>query len=196
MMVSETAFHEAAHAVVAADLRVPFTYVTAVAGPKHGGKLEGGLFKLRLFVSNRRGGFRRRSAEELRKMARERLPRHAVVALAARALCSSMEFRTASGRRLPPSKLGYDGDEKIVKDVARQLGIKGFAAWREQMLDHARDIVALPHVARAVQWVARNLETECQIHAMKRGTGRLSAKDVRWILCAASGLESGRKKAA
>ena len=140
MLVSETAFHEAAHAVVAAHLRVPFSYVTAVACTRYAGKVEGGLFKLRLFVSDRRGGFRRRSEEELRKMTRERLPQYAVVALAARALCSSMEFRTASGRRLPPSKLGYDGDERIVQDVARQLGIKGFAAWRKQMLDHARDV--------------------------------------------------------
>ena len=140
MLVSETAFHEAAHAVVAAHLKVPFSYVTTVACTRYAGKVEGGLFKLRLFVSDRRGGFRRRSEEELRKMTRERLPQYAVVALAARALCSSMEFRTASGRRLPPSKLGYDGDERIVQDVARQLGIKGFAAWRKQMLDHARDV--------------------------------------------------------
>jgi hypothetical protein len=199
MMVSDTAVHESAHAVVAAYLKVPFSYVSAVACPKYGGKVQGEGLRARLYVSNRRGGFRQRSDEELRNLSRRRLAGMAVVALAARAAMEAMEFKTAGGRRLSASELGYKGDEKLLKDFARELGIHDFAAWRKQQLNCARDIVATPHVARAIQWVARNLEAERQIYAMKRGNGRLSAKDVRWILRAASGLESAltrRKKAA
>jgi hypothetical protein len=189
LMVTDTAVHEAAHAVVAAHLKVAFRYVSAVACRKYGGKVQGGSSRVaRLYVSDRRGGFRQRSDEELRNIYCRRLADKAVVALAARAEMETMEFKTAGGRRLSASELGYKSDEKLLKDFARELGIRDFGAWREQQLKRARDIVAIPHVARAIRWVARRLEAERQIHAMKRGNGRLSSKDVRWILRAASGF--------
>ena len=93
-----------------------------------------------------------------------------------------MKVKTLRGRRLSVSELGYQGDEQIVKDMAHELGIRQFAAWRRQQFERAKVIVAIPHVAQALRLVSEKLELERLFHAEKLGNGRVAAKYVRWLL--------------
>jgi hypothetical protein len=44
----------------------------------------------------------------------------------------------------------YTSDERHLRWYAKALGIKKFAAWRERLLDRAREIVVIPQVRRTI----------------------------------------------
>ena len=177
--ISEIAFHEAAHAVVAAHLKMPFRYATAVAskGFGDGGHVTLESKRVRLYLRPRSGPYRRRSDEEIKAMGREHDHCDAVVTLAARAALENMAFEDEDGTPLPPCEGQYECDEKDVRTIADDLGVDDFAAWRERQLQRAREIVALPHVRRAIDLVAKYLEVERVKHANGTGNGRLAAKE-------------------
>lgn len=184
--ISESAFHEAAHAVVAAHLKLPLRYAT-VAG--EGGHVTIATRRVRLYLSNRRGGYRERTGEEIKTMSREHDGCLAVAVLAARAALENMEFEGEDGNPLPLCEGQFDGDEQALREIALDLRVDDFAAWRARQLDLAREIVAISHVQKAIDLVAKYLEVERGKHANGTGNGRLAAKEVRWTLRALRALE-------
>jgi hypothetical protein len=202
--ISESAFHEAAHAVVAAHLKMPFRYATAVVSKgfgDYGGEDIGGHVtcerkRVRLYLSDRRGRYRRRSDEEIKAMGREHGHCGAVVGLAARAALENMEFEGEDGNPLPLCEGKYEGDEKMLRTIASDLGVDDFAAWRERQLQRAREIVAIPHVRKAIDLVAKYLEVERVKHANGTGNGRLAAKEVRSVLRVFRAFEKRKQRAA
>jgi len=183
LRVGHIAVHEAAHAVAAAYLKVPFRCVTLRSFSKTdaGHVRAEGLHGISRFVSDRRGGYRPRSKKELKDIANRMLTDRAVMVFTARAAVESAPLLSANGRPLSTSEIqgSYQQDEKQIKDIAHCLRASDFEAWRKQMLKRARDIVSIPHVWRSILSVALRLEQEMRTYEMKVGNGRVSATEVR-----------------
>lgn len=181
-LISYDAIHEAAHAVVAAHLRVPFRYVTIHPRRVDGGWEDGHLqiahrLRIRLYISDGRGGFRPRTGEEAQATRERYITNVAVVALGARAFCvsSHISFKQVNGKTFVPD--GFDGDEKLVSKFAKELGIKNVRIWRRGLLQRAREIVARSDIRLAIREVALELEISKNI-----GNGRVGGKVVRDVL--------------
>jgi hypothetical protein len=190
------AIHEAAHAVIAAYLRVPFTYATIIPEKRSGGHVRPKKRRgIRSFSENRRtGAWRWRTDQEIERQFKRQVEHHAVVLLAPRAAFEVLREFPRDAER----KEAYSGDEKSLRSISgkkagavtihrktswsnkcetgRPIHINitngDFSAWRASMLQRARKLVALPHVREAIWAVAWELE----VHKM-------SGSEVRaWIV--------------
>jgi len=119
-LVSYAAIHEAAHAVVAVHVRVPFHYVTIHPRRVDGGWEDGHIhvahkLRIRLYMSDGRGGFRPRTEAEAQATRERYITNVAVVALGVRAFCVSsyISFKQANGKAFVPD--GFDDDEKLIR---------------------------------------------------------------------------------
>jgi len=89
-----------------------------------------------------------------------------IVALAARAALEQYP--------VPHDEYSYQGDENTLRNINCRVSEVEFNAWREGLLQHAREIVRLPHVTAAIEFLARLLD----------GSGKKSfpASEVRHVL--------------
>jgi hypothetical protein len=141
MFISEAAMHEAAHAVVAAYLRIPFSYVT-IRPRVLGGLKTGGHVQLR----------RRNHPATVPES-------EAIMALAAR-----VEIALHSWDGEIPEESYIDDEAKLIA-LSKGMGIadSDFRAWRDALFQRAREIVAIPYVSNAIEAVTNALEYKKRI---------------------------------
>ncbi len=161
------ATHEAAHAVVAAHLRFPFSSVTIKHGVLNGTKIGGRIVpRQRQSISVRSPAYDRKTRTYLpltdqqmdARIEREsdrQLTTTAIVGLAARAEINRQ------GRDEEAPEIHYGFDEQTVAFLYPQLRVAppDFLTWRAAMYQQARRIVSLACVSDTIESVAYSLDT-------------------------------------
>jgi hypothetical protein len=167
-----TAIHEAGHAVIAAYLRDSFTRVT--------------IFKSRPHVRMEpyRGTGRSILNTVLVAKHYRFISRRGIVAVGARAAVEYYKhILTRNQRHWLFLEMSYEVDEKRLKFLSDsyfddiKIGEASFKEWREHLLVEARNIVAIPFVARAIAVVALELQNDFLFN--KKG---MPSKRVRQLL--------------
>jgi hypothetical protein len=156
--VSEQSLHEAAHAVVAAYLKVPFLYVTinhgVIADTRTGGHVQ-------LRDSTKVIAIGPRWFDEYRRANIQRMQGQAIAAMAARVEVS----KRAWDREIPEER--YAVDEALFLSLSEQLLISDVTLWREVVLQYVESILAEPYVADAVDAVASNLDKNLRVSSQE-----------------------------
>jgi hypothetical protein len=171
----DVAAHEAGHAVVAAYLRIRFRYVTIQKDEQRRieGKVIGTPYRARTFsYSSRQDAFRRHSEAEIDLEMRRQLTKRAIFVLGSRAAMDSLVgewFQVADDEVIEQT---FEGDEAMLTQIAEELKMSEFGAWREKLLRRAREIVAIPYVQQTIRDVAYDLV----LHTVR------SSKQVRDVL--------------